>query len=557
MQVTQLAYHYACGTSVDALTNINSKDLPSGNDQQAFEKSIEVLNAKYNTYFTQLNANLSKYMAPFTNKERYTVVNNIFDGLSFLNSTYFNTADSADNSCGVTKLNFKNLGTSDKKNFGVLSMNTSCYTKDAKYPYHDYKFEIPYVLTDAKKVKSIAINKIGFSKESDIPIYSRPSGTADLTADDIANIGSKDDTICSSFWLDDCKSVYHWAEDINFFGVNSNVKYMGYSTGVNIKPETGSAYVLFADKVGRKSIDDQADWVKNLFFYHDSKVEPLEYQSSSDQLHRNGPPANPTISHYVSDLNHDHQYQEYAFATYNGKTFLVKLITEHKGETNAKTRVSIGCLSDANGCRRLDAKSTDSKDEINKGTVLYWNDGTSVRLYVKDNGASSYTHASLRNPYVYIGGTNVGGAVRSPHEVGSKADGSVCPTGEEVITDKATNLMWVRKPKSATYNWSDAQLPPAIPTSYCGYTDWRLPSKDEMKGLINQAEAGGGAWVHYANWFNTIGGFSGIGTSDKYWISTKHPVSGWAFYAMLETGDSSIPGHASESLKVLPVRSIK
>lgn len=66
----------------------------------------------------------------------------------------------------------------------------------------------------------------------------------------------------------------------------------------------------------------------------------------------------------------------------------------------------------------------------------------------------------------------------------------VCPiskyvsNGNGTVTDTKTGLIWQRATAPGKYNWYDA-------TSYCesltlaGYSDWRLPSKEELESLVD------------------------------------------------------------------------
>ena len=57
------------------------------------------------------------------------------------------------------------------------------------------------------------------------------------------------------------------------------------------------------------------------------------------------------------------------------------------------------------------------------------------------------------------------------------------------VLDTKTNLMWAAKDNGKDINWEDAQ-------SYCenyrggGYTDWRMPTQDELAGLFDSSIIG-------------------------------------------------------------------
>jgi len=58
---------------------------------------------------------------------------------------------------------------------------------------------------------------------------------------------------------------------------------------------------------------------------------------------------------------------------------------------------------------------------------------------------------------------------------------------EGVVLDTKTNLMWAAKDNGSDINWQGAK-------SYCenyrggGYTDWRMPTQDELAGLYDQTK---------------------------------------------------------------------
>ena len=89
------------------------------------------------------------------------------------------------------------------------------------------------------------------------------------------------------------------------------------------------------------------------------------------------------------------------------------------------------------------------------------------------------------------------------------------------VTDNLTGLMWVRTPDSTTRTWANA-LTYANDLTICGYTDWRLPNRKELRSLINYEQA------NSATWLNTQG-FSNVQASG-YWSSSTYasnPTDAW------------------------------
>ena len=77
-------------------------------------------------------------------------------------------------------------------------------------------------------------------------------------------------------------------------------------------------------------------------------------------------------------------------------------------------------------------------------------------------------------------------------------DGRFIAYGNVLVLDTRTNLMWAAKDNGSNISWADAK-------SYCenyrggGYTDWRMPTQDELAGLYDAAKtyrSAGGLNVH-------------------------------------------------------------
>ena len=70
-----------------------------------------------------------------------------------------------------------------------------------------------------------------------------------------------------------------------------------------------------------------------------------------------------------------------------------------------------------------------------------------------------------------------------------RRDGRFIAYSNGTVLDTSTNLMWAAKDNGSNINWQDAK-------SYCenyrggGYSDWRMPTQDELAGLYDQSLTG-------------------------------------------------------------------
>jgi hypothetical protein len=62
-------------------------------------------------------------------------------------------------------------------------------------------------------------------------------------------------------------------------------------------------------------------------------------------------------------------------------------------------------------------------------------------------------------------------------------------TGAEAdcVTDNLTGLMWVKSPDSTKRTWQQA-LDYASGLMRCGYSDWRLPNRKELRSLVDYSK---------------------------------------------------------------------
>lgn len=119
----------------------------------------------------------------------------------------------------------------------------------------------------------------------------------------------------------------------------------------------------------------------------------------------------------------------------------------------------------------------------------------------------------------------------------------------DCITDKLTGLMW---PKNGIIGFeaTDGGGPIAQPdyanstpnlnhltwtqaltavgnmntatTKLCGYDDWRLPNKVELKSMINYGQANPGAWLNTTQGFIDVQNVTVDANEPLYWSSSTH-----------------------------------
>lgn len=119
---------------------------------------------------------------------------------------------------------------------------------------------------------------------------------------------------------------------------------------------------------------------------------------------------------------------------------------------------------------------------------------------------------------------------------------------KDVVVDSRTGLMWPRNANIArkAMDWQGA-MDWARGLSYAGYSDWRLPTKDELAAFVKR---GGN---RPADWFNA-NGFIDV-QSMIYWSSSPH--AGYPSYVWFVSLELGIVGGITKGNRsyVWPVRS--
>jgi hypothetical protein len=105
---------------------------------------------------------------------------------------------------------------------------------------------------------------------------------------------------------------------------------------------------------------------------------------------------------------------------------------------------------------------------------------------------------------------------------GTTAASSLVDNGDGTITDTSTGLMWQKDDAKNTYTWEQSKI-------YCdnltlsGYTDWRLPTRNELQTLINYRCFNPAISMSFTPSFRNSY-FPGTAMS-HYWTSTTNATS--------------------------------
>jgi len=147
-------------------------------------------------------------------------------------------------------------------------------------------------------------------------------------------------------------------------------------------------------------------------------------------------------------------------------------------------------------------------------------------------------------------------------------DGRFIAYGNGTVLDTKTNLMWAAKDNGSDINWANAK-------SYCenyrggGYTDWRMPTQDELAGLYDRSKRyylkQEGFYIHLTEmiqlsdvwpWASETRGNEAacfcFRNGARHW---ELQSSAAGFHFLLRAKGSGVQG--SGNLRALPVRSAK
>ncbi len=133
-----------------------------------------------------------------------------------------------------------------------------------------------------------------------------------------------------------------------------------------------------------------------------------------------------------------------------------------------------------------------------------------------------------------------------------RRDGQFIAYSDGTVLDTATNLMWAAKDNGYLIRWGDAK-------HYCegyrggGYTDWRMPTHDELAGLFdynkNQKNESQPDWPVHLNDLVDL-------THTCIWASNKRGLNDVAYFNFSYGGKLWFPEHLKNDAHAIPVRTV-
>ncbi|MBN1523856.1 MAG: DUF1566 domain-containing protein [Spirochaetales bacterium] len=121
------------------------------------------------------------------------------------------------------------------------------------------------------------------------------------------------------------------------------------------------------------------------------------------------------------------------------------------------------------------------------------------------------------------------------------------------LTDNLTGLMWEQTPVSTTYNWVNAfetRIADLNTAELGGYSDWRLPNRNEFRSLMNYGLPGG--YLEFSGWLAGQG-FYNLDAVEFWTSSTFYEDANYAWVVHL-MGGHVLSGQKTSARRVLAVR---
>ena len=138
-----------------------------------------------------------------------------------------------------------------------------------------------------------------------------------------------------------------------------------------------------------------------------------------------------------------------------------------------------------------------------------------------------FTSGNMNGTTGYKANTNYVRCVRGESLPKSTFKSTTVNGSDVIVTDTATGLIWQKTCVSKT--WQEA-LKYCENLTYAGYSDWRLPNKNELVSLVNYEK------------YNPASDFPNM-TSENFWSSSSRTSAAWC--VLFSNGEAAAPGKSN------------
>lgn len=413
MQMIQLAHYYACNKnpligkkteySFD-FSNLDITKMPSQfQGEQGFITSMQLLNAKYDTSFTQLVKNIKGYLSPVQSSYVAKKINELY-GKTIFGKSFTDIDSETVGYCSLISVKDSKLSDTfnDTDTYANLDIYAACVKsrvldKDnvGKYSYTSaaLNVSVPYIQNGKQgKASDILISNINYNPDLKLITTDRPSISADnqrkfekfinqkqseyfIAGDTLLNVKQKNSCIFGG--------CLEYKEALGTFSLKSTLgRQVNFSQLFGIKRETDK------ENYNKEDVDSIIPSFDKFISTSDNNLSQGKIVSSPDY-----------ITAWGANAIYGSIYENgYFLITYNGKMLLGQLIYEYKTSLNGNGDLASGSWGGNTLKQRLNLSCIDSECVKDGNGKFSWKDkngdNTSIELMLNRSVSGSHPEVS-------------------------------------------------------------------------------------------------------------------------------------------------------------------
>ncbi len=355
MQLTQLAYKYACGANIKIVSpQLNQ----SWQGKTGFTEAAKALNIEYNQTYQQLQNNLESSFTLIQNQELYSRVNKLFN-TELLDNSSFNSNQLTQGQCSLTGLVFEKLDELTSNTHGIARITAKCMLEqnaDKTARFSTVKQDVPY-RNVGTQITGTPYNHLRFDVNYPKMLVFTNRNKDSFGTDDVKVLTTNNEISNAWSWCDVGnvnRMADSWFDD--FPGWN-NVLFYWSAAQVDLADDVS----IFSERylAGYDNLIENARWGLPVWGYglcNSGYSSLIKYPGAKRQSRDNTSPMG--------------WYAQWHLLSYNGKQALLKV--EFLNSSTERQWIGIGCMNTFGdqSCHR------DPQDR----NTLVWDDGTRLTL---------------------------------------------------------------------------------------------------------------------------------------------------------------------------------